>query len=270
MSIIAGHYKKGQEGNGVKGGISKRRLLITFYFLHRMKPKLCYKIKIYCTVYAFAGIGSGARAQEVVVVTRENQYHQQVAQDSLKRMVELKTVSGSLVYDLRYATKNNFTHKKLYSSGKTTFLRMPAAMALKKAQETFTTMGWRLKIFDAYRPYYATKKMWELIHDERYVANPAKGSGHNRGLSVDLTLTDLKTGKELDLGTGFDNFSDSAGHSFSHPDSMVMYRRKMLKETMERAGFKALETEWWHYSWPNDRNYELLDLDFKKFRKKGG
>jgi D-alanyl-D-alanine dipeptidase len=182
-------------------------------------------------------------------------------------MIELKSVMPSLDYDLRYATNNNFTKKQLYKNGKTTFLRSPAAEALKKAQQELATKGYGLKIFDAYRPYSATKKMWDLIHDERYVANPTKGSGHNRGLSVDLTLIDLKTGKELDLGTGFDNFSDSAGHAFSSLPADVLQNRKLLKETMEKFGFKPLQTEWWHYSWPNDRNYEVLDIDFKKLRK---
>src|SRR6476620_9652476 len=109
--------------------------------------------------------------------------------------------------------------------------------------------------------------MWELVHDERYVANPSKGSGHNRGLSIDLTLVDLKTGKEIEMGTGFDNFTDSASHSFINLPEEILQNRKLLKETMEKYGFKPLQTEWWHYSWPNDRNYEVFDMDFKTLRK---
>ena len=107
--------------------------------------------------------------------------------------------------------------------------------------------------------------MWELIGDERYVANPAKGSGHNRGLAIDLTL--IKEGKEVAMGTGFDNFSDSANHEFSQLPEDVLHNRKRLKAVMEKHGFRALETEWWHYSWPNDRNYDVLDLRFKDLRK---
>jgi D-alanyl-D-alanine dipeptidase len=105
--------------------------------------------------------------------------------------------------------------------------------------------------------------MWELVHDERYVANPANGSGHNRGISVDLTIVDLVSGRELDMGTGFDNFTDSAHHSFASLPASVLRNRRLLKATMEKYGFKALETEWWHYSWPNDHRYDVLDIGFK-------
>ena len=130
--------------------------------------------------------------------------------------------------------------------------------------------GLGLKIFDAYRPFHVTQKMWELIKDERYVADPSKGSGHNRGLSVDLTLVDLKTGKELNMGTGFDHFTDTAHHNFTALPAEVLKNRKLLKELMEKQGFRALSTEWWHYSWPNDRNYPLLDIRFREFRKSNG
>ena len=110
--------------------------------------------------------------------------------------------------------------------------------------------------------------MWDLIKDERYVANPSKGSGHNRGLSVDLTIITLNTGQELDMGTGFDHFSDTAHQDFTSLAGQVLKNRKLLKETMEKYGFKALSTEWWHYSWTNDRNYAVLDIDFKKLKSK--
>jgi D-alanyl-D-alanine dipeptidase len=105
------------------------------------------------------------------------------------------------------------------------------------------------------------------VTDERYVANPTKASGHNRGLAVDLTIIHLKTGVELDMGTGFDHFSDTAHHSFTQLSPTVLQNRKLLKEVMQKYGFNFLETEWWHYYWPNDRNYDVLDLDFKKLYK---
>ena len=120
--------------------------------------------------------------------------------------------------------------------------------------------GFGLKIFDGYRPYSVTVKFWDLVKDEKYVANPAKGSAHNRGLAVDLTLIDMKTRKELDMGTGFDNFTDSAHHSFNSLDPEVKQNRKLLRDTMKKFGFEIFDTEWWHYSWPNTNDYELLDL----------
>lgn len=109
--------------------------------------------------------------------------------------------------------------------------------------------------------------MWSIVPDERYAANPAKGSGHNRGLAVDLTLVDRRSGQELDLGTGFDNFSDTAHHDFRQLPEPVLLNRLRLRRLMEAHGFKALETEWWHYSWPNDGRYEVLDLSFRQVRK---
>jgi D-alanyl-D-alanine dipeptidase len=194
-------------------------------------------------------------------------YWQQVQSDSLLRMIEVKTFIPSIIYDLRYSTKNNFTKTKLYKSGKETFLRLGVANALKKVESDLNRQGFGLKIFDAYRPYSVTKKMWDLIHDDRYVANPSKGSGHNRGLAVDLTIINLKDGSELSMGTGFDNFTDTAHQTFKNLPADILANRKLLREAMEKYGFHALETEWWHFSWPNDRNYDVLDIDFKKLRK---
>ncbi len=188
--------------------------------------------------------------------------------DSNKRMIELRSAIPSITYDLRYATKVNFVKQALYPQyTSVTFLRLPAAIALANVQKELAEKGLGLKIFDAYRPYSVTVKFWELIKDERYVANPSKGSGHNRGLAVDLTIINLTNGKELDMGTGFDNFTDTAHHTFTILPETVLNNRKLLKEIMLKHGFRLFETEWWHYSWPNDRNYEVLDLSFEKLSK---
>lgn len=204
----------------------------------------------------------------VQYVDTEKTYKKTVTKNRHKQMIELKTLIPGIVYDLRYATAENFVKQALYPENiKITFLRKPAAMALQKVQQELKQKGCGLKIFDAYRPYSVTVKFWELIKDDRYVANPTKGSGHNRGLALDLTIIDLKTGIELDMGTGFDNFSDTAHHSFTQLNANVLQNRKLLKHVMLKHGFSALETEWWHYYWPNDRNYEVLNLHFKKLKK---
>lgn len=195
-------------------------------------------------------------------------YKKQVKKDSLKRMVELKIMIPGIVYDLRYATSNNFIRRMMYPAGTNeTFMRLPAALALKKVQAELSMMGLGLKIFDAYRPYSVTVKFWELVHDERYVANPSRGSGHNRGIAVDLTIINLKTGKELTMGIGFDNFSDTAHHAFTDLPEEVLQNRELLKSTMQQYGFKPLDSEWWHYSFPGSDRYEILDIDFKKLKK---
>ncbi|MFT3824578.1 MAG: M15 family metallopeptidase [Chitinophagaceae bacterium] len=192
-------------------------------------------------------------------------FRQSVQADSLKKMLSLRSLIPDIVLDLRYATRNNFMRRRMYPQRtNNTFLRAPAAQALLLVQQELHRNGYGLKIFDAYRPYAVTVSFWELVKDERYVANPSKGSGHNRGLAVDLTIIDLKTGKELDMGTGFDNFSDSAHHNFTQLPQSVLQNRSLLKETMQKYGFTLLETEWWHYYWKNDRNYEVLDIPFSK------
>ncbi len=195
-------------------------------------------------------------------------YKAGIKADTNKKMQELKQLIPFLQYDLKYATEDNFVKQPLYPRlTSVTFLRLPAAYALANVQKELYEKGMGLKIFDAYRPYSVTVKFWELIKDERYVANPSKGSGHNRGLAVDLTIIDLKTGKELDMGTGFDNFTDTAHHTFTALPETVLQNRKLLKEVMLKYGFKLFETEWWHYSWPNDKNYEVLGLSFEKLKR---
>jgi len=228
----------------------------------------CYKIKIIFLVSTLTVLQLCTIAfAQVHPVKKPAIYWQQVKADSLHKMIEIKTFIPGVIYDLRYATTNNFTHTKLYKNGTSGFLRLPVVQALQKIQNDLTEKGYGIKIFDAYRPYAVTKKMWDLIHDDRYVADPAKGSGHNRGLSIDLTIVHLKDKSELDMGTGFDNFTDTAHHIFKELPLTVLQNRSLLKETMEKYGFKALDTEWWHYSWPNDRNYDVLDIDFKKLAK---
>jgi D-alanyl-D-alanine dipeptidase len=121
-----------------------------------------------------------------------------------------------------------------------------------------------LKIWDAYRPYSVTEKIWGLVRDPRYAADPKTGSGHNRGIAVDATIVDLQTARELAMGTGFDNFSDTAHHDFKQLPATVIQNRLLLRSLMEKHGFAALSSEWWHYYLPSPSRYELLDLSFRQ------
>lgn len=184
-----------------------------------------------------------------------------IAKDSAKQMVSLKKITPTVILDLHYATADNFMHRLMYPANTTnSFMRRPAVLALQKVAEELQTKGLALKIYDAYRPFSVTQKFWELVHDERYVANPAKGSGHNKGVAVDLTIVDTATNKELDMGTGFDNFTDTAHQNFTALPANVLANRKLLRETMTKYGFIVFETEWWHYYWPG--NFEVLNLSF--------
>jgi D-alanyl-D-alanine dipeptidase len=225
---------------------------------------------IFSTACASAGLSQISDSRPPVTGQWKN-YVSQVDDDSTKRMIELKSLIPGLVYDLRYATKNNFMHRRMYPAGtKETYLRGPAALALQKVQEELNRSGLGLKIWDAYRPYSVTVHFWELVKDERYVANPSKGSGHNRGIAVDLTIIDLTSGRELDMGTGYDHFSDTAHHTFTALPGEVLKNRSMLSSLMQKHGFKALVSEWWHYYLPDGDKFEVLDIDFRKFKKSIG
>jgi zinc D-Ala-D-Ala dipeptidase len=206
-------------------------------------------------------------AQELFVVKKPKKYLEEIVNDSNLLMIEVKSLIPTIVYDLRYSTRNNFTKEQLYREGDKTYLRKPVTEALADVQKELKALGYGLKIFDAYRPYKVTEKIWSLVGDERFAADPKKGSNHNRGIAVDLTLIDLKTQNELDMGTGFDSFSDTAHTSFIHLPKQVLKNRFLLKELMIKHGFHIFETEWWHFYWKNDRNYSILDLSFKEMGK---
>jgi zinc D-Ala-D-Ala dipeptidase len=189
-------------------------------------------------------------------------YRESLINHPEKQMISLLNISG-IVLNLVYASNNNFMHKKLYTGNiKTTFLRKPAYDALDSVSRYLAKSGLVLVIYDAYRPYSVTEKLWDNVKDERYTANPSKGSGHNRGIAVDLTLADLKTHKLLPMPTGFDNFSDSAHQDFNQLDIHLIANRNLLRQAMEKYGFKQLTTEWWHFSWPDNFGFEVLDLGF--------
>ena len=210
-----------------------------------------------------------AQETKLKVIRDWDEYEKQVRRDSNMKMVELRSLIPGLRYELRYASTDNFMKRLMYPKDtRETYLRLPAARALQQVEAELNAQGLGLKIFDAYRPYSVTVKFWELVKDERYVANPSKGSGHNRGIAVDLTIIDLVTGIELQMGTDFDNFSDTAHQDFRNLSPEVLKHRKLLRSLMEKHGFKIYAEEWWHYFIPGTERYDVLDLDFKKFRKK--
>ena len=201
------------------------------------------------------------------VINNVKAYKNSILSDSSKRLVSLQAFIPQIVIDLKYAAKNNFTHTVLYTNP-AAFARQAAATALKKVTADFNKKGLTIKIFDAYRPYEVTQKMWKLVHDERYAANPTKGSGHNRGAAFDVTLVKISTGEELAMPTQFDDFSERAHHNYSQLPAEVIQNRELLKNTMEKFGFVSLSTEWWHYSLPDAASkFELLDLSFKQLDK---
>lgn len=163
-------------------------------------------------------------------------------------LVNLKALSNDFVFDMKYASEDNFLKETMYDCANC-LLRFNVARALIIANDKLRHQNLRIKLFDCFRPVSVQKKMWAIMPDSRYVADPNKnGSVHNRGAAVDLTIVDF-SGNELDMGTGFDHFGEEAHYNYSNLKKEVILNRKLLKTTMENAGFTGINTEWWHFQY---------------------
>lgn len=160
--------------------------------------------------------------------------------------VRLADFSDGFAYDMRYATENNFLKAKVYECAEC-YTRVKTVKALLAANAEFRTKGVKIKFYDCYRPNSVQYKMWEIVPNPQYVANPVKGSIHNKGGAVDITLVTLDD-EELDMGTDFDFFGKRAYHDNFDLPKVIIDNRKLLKETMEKHGFWSTRTEWWHYN----------------------
>ncbi len=174
--------------------------------------------------------------------------------------IEVVNLNPNIRLDIRYATENNFLGEAVYSAPRC-FLRKIAATELDVIQKELEKIGLGLLIFDGYRPLSVQKKMWAILPDSRYVANPQKGSRHNRGMAVDVTLVDSK-GNPLPMPTEFDSFSKKAHHDYQDLPDSIKRNRWILKNIMEKHGFKSIKTEWWHYDFKGWGNFDVLDKEF--------
>jgi len=160
--------------------------------------------------------------------------------------VNLRDYSNDFVYDMKYATEDNFLKTKVYDCAEC-MLRLKTVKALIAANKDFQKKGYKIKLYDCYRPVDIQKKMWEIVSNPTYVADPKKGSIHNRGGAVDISLVDI-TGKEVDMGTSFDFFGIMASHNFKQLSKEILSNRTYLKNTMIKNGFNSFDSEWWHYN----------------------
>ncbi|MEA5518383.1 M15 family metallopeptidase [Limnoraphis robusta Tam1] len=180
-----------------------------------------------------------------------------------EKLVDIRDINPNIKLDIRYATTQNFLKRKLYSVPRC-LLRADVAQSLSKVQQDIEGMGLGLKVFDCYRPWSVTKQMWEILPDNRYVANPQRGSRHNRGAAVDLTLVDLRNGKELEMPTDFDDFTDKAARDYPHNSPQVRRNSDLLEYKMKQYGFSSLITEWWHFDAVGWNQYSLLDVQLDR------
>lgn len=203
----------------------------------------------------------------LAVISDTAKYRAWVAENPDKGLVNLVNYVPDAALDIRYATPNNFTGEVIYKAP-LAFARKPVAEALQKVQSELARQGIGLLIFDAYRPYEATVKFYEVYPDKNFVASPKTGSVHNRGGAVDVSLIDLESGKPLKMPTPFDDFTEKASHGYHDLPEEALKNRQTLKEVMVKHGFKPYEAEWWHYSYKDYKGYEILDIPFKVLGKK--
>jgi D-alanyl-D-alanine dipeptidase len=175
--------------------------------------------------------------------------------------VNLKNYSNNFVFDMKYATTDNFLKEKVYPCDEC-FLRVKTIKSLLQANQAFIEKGYRIKLYDCYRPLAIQKKMWKIVPNPTYVANPKKGSIHNKGGAVDITLVD-SLGNELNMGTAFDFFGPEAGHNYAEFSAEILANRQLLKAIMLQNNFKSFDSEWWHYNLSNSSTDEVSNLKWR-------
>lgn len=178
-------------------------------------------------------------------------------------LVDAGAVVPGLVLELRYATDDNFLHRAVYPRDARCLLRQKVALRLGEVARDLAAQKLRLKVYDCYRPLSVQEEMWRAFPHEGYVANPAKGSMHNRGGAVDVTLV-REDGTPLPMPTAFDDFTAAAHHDSRACSREAQANRALLREAMQRRGFRLNPKEWWHYSAPESLSYPLTDEKARK------
>jgi zinc D-Ala-D-Ala dipeptidase len=180
-------------------------------------------------------------------------------------LMELVRLDSTIRLDIRYATTNNFMKRRMYHQARA-FLQRPAASALMRAHVKLKKLGYGIVVFDGYRPWSVTKQFWdETPHSKRkFVANPKKGSKHNRGCAVDCSLYDLSTGKEIPMPSPYDDFTDKAAADYQGGTFEERRTRTVLRDALEGEGFHVNSEEWWHFDYKDWKKYRVLNIPFEQ------
>lgn len=190
-------------------------------------------------------------------------YRAQAAANPDMELVDLESVIPGIVLDIRYARADNFTGEIIYTLPKA-FARRPVAAALQRVQAELAELNLGLKVYDAYRPYAATVRFYQVYPDPDFVADPRYGSRHNRGCAVDVTLIHLDSGLEIPMPTDYDEFSERAHPEYPDLPQEVIGNRQLLFDIMAWHGFAHYPTEWWHFDFSGWEDYPLMDLSFEQ------
>ena len=182
-------------------------------------------------------------------------------------LVELIKLDSTIKLDIRYATSDNFMKRQMYTQARA-FLQRPAAEAVVRVNRKLQEKGLGLLVFDGYRPWVVTKQFWDETPPEKrsFVADPQKGSKHNRGCAIDLSLYNLKTGREIHMPSPYDDFTVNASPQYRGGTSSQRKMRDLLREAMEMEGFKVDPGEWWHFDFKDWREYRVLDIPFERMK----
>jgi D-alanyl-D-alanine dipeptidase len=183
-------------------------------------------------------------------------------------LVELIKVDPTIRLDIRYATRNNFLGKAVYKEPRA-FLQRPAAEALARVNQALRKQGFGIVVFDGYRPWSVTKAFWDATPEDKkiFVADPSKGSRHNRGEAVDLSMFDLKTGAEVRMPSEYDEMTERSHINYECAPAEAKRLREVLRSAMSAEGFAVYEPEWWHYDYKDWKEYPILNIKFSDVPK---
>lgn len=204
---------------------------------------------------------ASTNAYGLIVLSSPALYNELIQAQPEQALVSLPAVVPGLHLDIRYATPNNLLRRPLYDRP-AAWLRQPAATALAQVQQDLASYGLGLLVYDAYRPYSTTVTLYEAVQNESYVAPPWRGSRHNRGCAVDVSLVLLPTGRPVRMPTDFDELNPAARTTYEPVPASVRRYRALLLEAMHGRGFHNYEDEWWHFDFGRWSEFGLLDLPF--------
>lgn len=179
-------------------------------------------------------------------------------------IIDVRKISEDFIFDIRYASDNNFVGRRVYTMPMCA-LRRGTAIKLVNANKRLMNMGYRIKIYDGYRPLETQKLFWNIKPDDNFVANPYKGGSiHNRGCAVDVTLVDINSGNDIEMPSEFDDFTEKAGRSNNNMGEKARKNLELLTNVMLESGFDKINSEWWHYTDCDKDKYNILDISFEE------